>query len=236
MNHLLAVLWIAFCLTGCTAVKGQNFKAEIQAADIVFDASTGEIKYTLSEPALVRIRIGVRDGGPLLTHLLDWEYREKGEHKEIWDGKIQGSDVDFRGRGDLMAVFKAVPAGERNNTFDLIKKAPQLTIDFLESKGNDENGLPIINGRVPLRVMINSADDAWLSNTRYETGIYIDHVFLTEEEEGINPFTYYLDTEKFSDGVHTVTVTVASYGGTAGAQSGLVLIKNGKEENEARNE
>lgn len=228
MHSLLSIAMI-ICFTGCSTIDGSGLRtgSEIQATDISFDAMTGEVKYTLSEPALVRIRIGIKDGGPLLTHLLDWEYRGKGEHKEIWDGKIQGSEIDFRGRGDLMVVFRAVPEHEKKNNPELIKKAPRLTVNFLESKGSDENGLPIISGRVPLRTTINSKDDAWLSNTRYETSIFIDHVFLTEEEEGTNPFTYYLDTEKFSNGVHTVTVTVTSYGGTAGSQSAMVMIKNG---------
>ena len=69
------------------------------------NSKTGEIKYTLPEPASVRLRIGIRNGGPMLRTLLDWELREKGPHVEVWDKKKWESYKEqIESQGDAMAA------------------------------------------------------------------------------------------------------------------------------------
>jgi hypothetical protein len=44
------------------------------------------IKYALTAWSRVNIRIGMRDGGPLLGSLVNWQVRAPGENSEAWNG------------------------------------------------------------------------------------------------------------------------------------------------------
>jgi len=66
-----------------------------------FDPAAGEkgvIRYTLSAPARVRIRIAdAATSGIVWRTLVDWEVRSAGEQSEIWDGRDwHGDTVDPR--------------------------------------------------------------------------------------------------------------------------------------------
>src|SRR3989338_7199789 len=91
----LKIVWFLYlgsCIfgAGCTptnqslppAVMTPQPSDEILAKDISFDLANGEIRYILPEPALVRIRIGMPEGGPLLRTLVDWERLEAGRSEE----------------------------------------------------------------------------------------------------------------------------------------------------------
>src|SRR5438132_3661435 len=92
---------LALFLTGCvttqknsprkeeyirTPVAQKPFR-EILATETHFNFETGEITYTLAEPALVRMRIGRDQGGALLRTLVDWEPRPVGINREMWNKK-----------------------------------------------------------------------------------------------------------------------------------------------------
>mgnify|MGYP005848888843 CR=1 FL=1 len=68
-------------------------------------AETGAIRYTLTAPALVRLRI-VDKGTPgiILRTLLDWAPREAGPHSETWDGRdAHGETIDPRAVSFVLA-------------------------------------------------------------------------------------------------------------------------------------
>ena len=71
---------------------------------------SGTIRYTLSAPARVRIRIVDSDTpGIILRTLLDWEERPEGEQVEPWDGKDQhGQPVNPR-RVSVLVVAEPRP-------------------------------------------------------------------------------------------------------------------------------
>ena len=81
-------------------------------------------------------------------------------------------------------------------------------------------------GIVPVRVYLNKDDQRWLTETKYEMGLYIDNVFLMEEEEGTNPFTYHLDTRNLNDGFHIITANIIGYEGEVATESMRVFVKN----------
>ena len=72
--------------------QGRRLKVE----DGGLDPRAGLIRYSLPEPGRVRIRIGLRDGGPHLRTLVDWEPRSAGLHEEPWDGLDASGEVDLR--------------------------------------------------------------------------------------------------------------------------------------------
>ena len=64
---------------------------------------TCTISYTLSDDALVRIRIGF-GGMILLRTLVDWENRSAGSHQETWDGRDESGNLVNEG-GYLIAIW-----------------------------------------------------------------------------------------------------------------------------------
>ncbi len=202
---------------------------EVMATDLSFDMRTGEIKYTLPDPALVRLRIGMREGGPLIQTLLDWDRRDAGTHTEVWNKKDSLNLIDYTDNPNIMVVLRAVkmdaPRKENQNFRGTFHKSPDFTVEFPRSQTN-EQGIPILKEKVPLRVVLNEASRDWFTKTKYEIGIYIDDAFIIEDEEANDPFTYQFDSRKINNGNHRITVNVVGYHGEIGCKSVLVLITN----------
>lgn len=202
---------------------------EILASDMSFDMYTGEIKYTLPEEALVRIRIGIKNGGAMLRTLLDWEHRSAGPHTEIWDKKDATGKVDFSAHENLMLVLSCLPpdpARQRQQTnIKGLRHSPRLRVSFPGAPENAQNQA-VLSGIVPMRVTIDPEDAKWLTETKYELGVFIDNVFLAEDEEGVNPYTYQFNTKGLNNGTHTITANILGYEGEIGTESVVVEIKN----------
>lgn len=60
------------------------------------------IRYSLSAPALVGIRAGIADRGPLLKTLVNWEPRPSGVHEEPWDGMDASAVLDLSSHPNLV--------------------------------------------------------------------------------------------------------------------------------------
>ncbi len=204
---------------------------EILAGSLSFDVTTGRIKYTLPEDALVRIRVGLKDGGPLLRHVVDWELRKAGEHTESWDKKDASGQITFGSGNNFMIIIACRPLNARehwNNSLGIkgLRKSPEFQMTLPSARTYTKDGLPVVSGIAPLRIFLEKEDQQWLAETRYELGLYVDYVFLMEEEEGVNPFTYDLDTRKLNDGPHTLTANIVGYDGEVGTRSILISVKN----------
>lgn len=100
---------------------------------------------------------------------------------------------------------------------------PDFTIEFPRAEIN-KDGLPILKGRVPVRVSIVPEDKSYMVNKRFEVMFYVDTVFFYEEEEGSSPFTFYWDTTKLNNGEHLLTVNIMSYDDHVGAKTKKVFI------------
>lgn len=202
---------------------------EIQATELAFHPGTGQIKYTLPRDALVRIRIGMRDGGPLLAHLLDWEFRPKGKHEEFWD--ITGDTALLLNEFRLGAVAVInCRAWDQDREPDerqkrLFRESPGVTMTFPGAE-RTKDGLPILKDVAPVRVVIDPADAAWLEATKYEVTLFIDEITIFDDEEGINPYTFPFNTKGISNGEHLITVNVVGYQGQIGTLSRTVWIDN----------
>lgn len=195
---------------------------EIMATDLSFNAQSGEVSYTLPQPALVRIRVGLKNAGPLLRHLLDWEFREAGPHVDVWNKRDPGGIVDFGDRNDYIMVLNARAA----NTSPALSKGPAVTVSFPGASVITPDGLPIVHGIVPLRVVLAEKDAKRLAESKFEVALYVDLLFLMEDEAGTNPFNYRLDVTQYNEGEHLVTVNVISYDGLVGTATAKFVVKN----------
>lgn len=204
--------------------------SEIKATDISFDVTTGEIRYTLLEPALVRIRLGIKEGGPLLRTLIDWEPRKEGENLEIWDRKDGSGLIDYSNRTDLLIVIACIPINQEDlvvyeSTVRGYGKAPAFEIILPSSQETTKQGVPIISGIAPIRIILDKKDKKRLTQTKYEIAFFIDNLFLFEDEEGTSPFTYLFNTKGINAGEHTITVNLIGYEGEVGVKSLKVYLK-----------
>ncbi len=235
--HFLFILILTLCFNGCTVqktflttnkdihpIQSLQISEEVLATELAFDAKTGEIKYTLPEDARVRIRIGIPNGGPMLLNVLDWEERKKGAQVEHWDKKDKISGFDLSDRNDLMVVLTA----RREKTFNIdqpgTRKAPKFDVMFPEAQVN--NDAVTLKDITPIRVTIAEDDHKWLSESRYEIALYVDQIFLHEEEQGVSPFTYLWNTKGINEGEHILTVDLISLDGEVGTSNIKFLIKN----------
>lgn len=236
-SFLLFGLFLMLC--GCrttTAVNSRMMPEEnsaqpriIFASDISYDAEKGIVKYTLPEDALVRIRIGIKDGGPLLRTLLDWVPRKTGTHQELWDFKDQSGLVDYAHRRDIVIVLNAVDAqaGADEDLFRSAKgykKQPTFLVEFPNAEIKDDSSF--LTGKTPVRISLSKEDQRWLTETKYELAFYVDGTFLMEDEEGTNPFTIYLDTNFMNDGLHHLIVNLVTYDGDMGTTTVPFNVKN----------
>lgn len=236
------VLWIclvASVLTaGCHTLTGPkspspgaNTRPTIEAADLVYDNTTGTVSYTLPEPALVRIRIGSRDGGPLLYTLVDWEQRPDGPNRETWDKKVNQGKVDFSAYKDFLVVVSCLPvdtARQKNDRGSVkgFRTSPRLDAFFPGMTETTDDGVTIVRGQVPLRITIDPRDKAWIMESKYEMSLFIDGIFLSEDEEGIDPYNYRFNTRGINNGRHIITANIVGYEGEVGTVSIPVFVDN----------
>lgn len=228
---VLAILCMCFSACQTLPEKGNgpggtgiDKPREIYATDVSFDASTGKIIYTIPEDALVRIRIGISEGGPLLRTFLDWDERTRGTHEEVWDGKDASGLLNLMNRKDLKLALMCIAKGQRE--FKGYRKTPRFRISFPGSTSMNAQNVPEISDVAAVRISLDANDKKWLTESKYELKMFIDNVFLMEDEEGMDPFTYRLDTRSITNGVHTITINLAVYDGEVGPFSAPVFINN----------
>jgi FlgD Ig-like domain len=103
--------------------------------------------------------------------------------------------------------------------------APRFDLASPRARLDPENNRLIVSGKVPIRVTIRPEDRAWLINNRFEVIVFIDYIFLFEEEEGFSPFTFYWDTRGVSKGPHVLTVNLIDGTGNVGTRSLLLQVE-----------
>lgn len=101
----------------------------------------------------------------------------------------------------------------------------RFSISFPESnERTNEEGVPVLSGRVPIRIKIDPRDAEYMVNNKYEIMIYVDGIFLFETEDGTDPFTFHWDTQGFNKGVHIFTVNLINYDDHLGTLSKKIFL------------
>jgi hypothetical protein len=86
-------------------------------------------------------------------------------------------------------------------------------------------GVPIVNRPVPLRISVAPHDQSHLLQRRFELVLYVDTVFLHEEEEGYSPFMYLFDPSTVSPGPHLFTINLLSFDDHIGVATQPILVE-----------
>jgi hypothetical protein len=83
----------------------------------------------------------------------------------------------------------------------------------------------VVRDEASFRVRVDDPQErARLINTRFEVMMFLDTVFLAEEEDGALPYNYRLDTRALPPGPHLLTVNLLSYDQRVGVQT-VEIIK-----------
>jgi hypothetical protein len=99
------------------------------------------------------------------------------------------------------------------------------TLEFPDHPVRDAEGRRVLSGKVPVRVRLDPRDRDRVLAARYEIAVYVDLVFLFEEEDGIDPFTFTWDTTSLPPGEHLLTVDVLAYDDHYGVVTERVVIR-----------
>jgi hypothetical protein len=105
-------------------------------------------------------------------------------------------------------------------------RAPRFKVAFLNVSETNNEEVPILRGKVPIRVTLDDEQKGFMIGQRFEIAFYLDYQLFAEEEEGYTPFKWTWNTEGISKGEHILTINVISLGDQVGTAS-LKFIKEG---------
>jgi len=95
----------------------------------------------------------------------------------------------------------------------------EVSISFRGQYPEDEQGVPILSGRVPVPVRLDVPDPqqrARVLARRFEPVFFVDGTYAFENEVGYLPFTWRMNADELNPGVHYVTVNLRGYEGNFG--------------------
>lgn len=102
---------------------------------------------------------------------------------------------------------------------------PRVSLGFAENVEMSRFGLPLVSGRVKLKIDVPEEDRWILDSSFYETGFYIDYQFQSEEEQGFVPLIWDYDTSQLEAGRHIATVQLFGFGGFISSDTVEFLVK-----------
>ena len=233
-----------------------------------YDAREKVASYRLPQDARVKMRAGIRAGGPLLKAVLSNVPRLSGEHREPWDGKDETGIVQVIEHGDYALTVEAISLVENsvvtsgNALYDYFayknevspgrpKKVerpfrgrpggtpelelspmakmipePKFRIELSEMTLRNERDVPIVSGRIPIKLNLEDSIKKFITEQRYEIIFFLDFQFVTEREEGYSPFTFLWNTRETPNGEHVITFNVATFTGQVSSASAKVMVWN----------
>lgn len=116
-------------------------RAEYDASDVTggdkvvpknidWDQTKKVIRYQLSKPSRVIIRLGIQKHGPLMRSMLDWVPREAGFQEESWDGMDASGVINLASHPKLEINVQAFGLSDNSIIVGPHKSAVQLIEDI----------------------------------------------------------------------------------------------------------
>lgn len=101
---------------------------------------------------------------------------------------------------------------------------PSFRLELPDSDNSE--GVPIVKGKVPLRICLDDQVKKYAVEQRYEIVFFVDYRFVTEREEGYSPFTLIWNSKEVGNGEHILTINVAILNGKVWSASSKVFVQN----------
>ena len=103
---------------------------------------------------------------------------------------------------------------------------PRFHMELPRSPDKNEDGLPVVSGKVPLKIYLDERIKRYVTEQRYEVIYFVDFAFITEIEEGYSPGTWVWDSSRVINGEHILTVNIATFAGQVASASLRVFVQN----------
>lgn len=100
------------------------------ARAVTYNHSEKTVSYVLPKPGLVNIRVGLKDGGPLIGTLLDWVPRPAGLNTESWDGYDSNRTIQIGKNPHLEIGVNAYTLN--SNSIAVLNETPLNRPEFVE--------------------------------------------------------------------------------------------------------
>ena len=113
--------------------------------------------------------------------------------------------------------------------------SPRFKVELPKAQDN-KDGIPVVSGQTPLKIIIDERDVGWLADEHFEMLMFIDDEYYTEEEEGYSPITWPWDTTELEDGLHLVTIMIQSFKDRIGTHSLQIWVQNDKDTDKVEKE
>lgn len=226
--------------------RDQTGGEEVFVENLSWDVKKSVIKYLLPKASYVRIRIGLKDGVFLGT-LQDWSPLEAGEKELPWEGRDLSGHFDLTKHPEAQinisafalpdnAIIVKNDAPPKKGTGTILSFVP---VPFLDVRGRQtyiharhprslcheprfQVEFPSMEkgtGKIPVRIMLDPRDKNYLVANRFEIMLFVDQVFLFEQEEGTSPLTIDLDSKRLGPGDHLLTINIMDYEDHVGVQT-----------------
>jgi len=219
-------------------------------------SETGHIQFAVPRLSVVRVRAGLKDG-PCLETILPWQPMTAGQKRVAWDGTCQDgilrnlyqhpsilvTAVAITLPLNVLAVetpdpvVSSVTAKKLPAALQRFAKPPwqgfptrlegelsRVLADYRLNLQVEPDGK---NPSIRIRLDCHPNDRERLLNDRFEVMLFVDTIFLTEEEQGILPFRYTMSTRGLSSGRHFITVNVVDREGRLGTATRAFAVKEG---------
>jgi hypothetical protein len=103
----------------------------------------------------------------------------------------------------------------------LQQKSPRILVELLDKQSRKP--IKKIKGfdEVLAEVKLNTLDEIYLDQERYEISFFVDNEFIAEEEQGFVPFNWRWSPGRFGikPGAHMLTINVSGYNGQVGVKN-----------------
>lgn len=195
----------------------------------------GTVRYELSAPALVRIRIvDSRTPGIVLRTLLDWAPREGGVQSETWDGRDRhGEPLNLRGvsvviqaepqREGLSAEARAALEALAHPEHKHFAHSPERCGDLEVRVETPQDGV-LVAGWVDVRAVV--AGRAGMPDPEYHVVVYLDGRPAWDGRVGEPRIDERFDTRNVPDGEYVLAVTFNDLHDHAGSDWVAIVIDN----------
>lgn len=104
---------------------------------------------------------------------------------------------------------------------------PVIKLSFSGDHQKNDKGNPVLKRGQSIRAKVEVDEkDRWLiDQSLYEVAFFINHEFVSEEEQGYLPLTWLWTTDQLTPGQHIFTVNISGFDGKVGVVSSLIEIE-----------
>ena len=180
------------------------------------------ISYSLNEPGLVSVRVGINNG-PMYKIISNWELTQPGSYSIDWDGWDGDRVLKVDQLANYLIDVRYIPVEVnalhiKNSKSEKVTvvPAPELLrqihafIPEFSVSVSDKTTAPEDNNFIDLNINVSEKTLEELGDIPYEYVLYIDGERYGEIENGTSPYNWKISTENLSKGNHIFTLMVCT--------------------------